>query len=589
MSATDVHTPAASTPLPRVWPALLFAGAFWTFKLVAPSLGLPIFVGFFSLLIACASFTLLFMIWWFTNGRVPGRERLLLFGLLVLVAFAAKQLSDPSIGLFCVLVYGLPVVFTAWALWFVVARRRSIAVQRWGTLAIFCLVLGYLTLVRMDGVDGSQNAAIHWRWSPVAEDLFLAERAKARSSSSAPVAREALARTLAIQPGDWPAFRGSNRDGALHGVKIATDWNSAPPKQLWRKRVGPAWSSVAIVDGRLFTQEQRGEAEAVISLDAVTGEEIWAHEDKSRFWEAVAGAGPRATPTFVDGRLYTLGGKRMLDCLDAGSGRLLWSCDIVKDSGALVPMWGFSSSPLVVAGMVVVYAGGEPDKGLLAYHADSGKPAWTAATGPISYSSPQLATIGDKEQILFLSDQGVMSVDPASGKLLWEHAAAAPKIWRAVQPRALGNSQVLIGSEDLGSMLIDVKHEKDVWTATENWASRAMRPAFNDSVLYDGSLYGFDGSILCCLDVQTGKRRWKQGRYGHGQVLLLADQGILLVLSEAGEAVLVAANPKQHEELGRFQAIEGKTWNHPVIAHGRLYVRNDEELACYELKLAEAR
>jgi hypothetical protein len=171
--------------------------------------------------------------------------------------------------------------------------------------------------------------------------------------------------------------------------------------------------------------------------------------------------------------------------------------------------------------------------------------------------------------------------------VLWEHATKGRTTWgliRCDQPHPVGNDQVLIASEvDAGAVLIDVVHDGTTWAATEHWASPNLRPSFNDFVVHDGAVYGFDGTIFCCVDLQTGKRRWKDGRYGHGQVLLLADQPLLLVLTEDGQAVLVAANPERHEELGQFQAIKGKTWNHPVIAGGRLYVRNAEEIACYDL------
>jgi hypothetical protein len=160
-------------------------------------------------------------------------------------------------------------------------------------------------------------------------------------------------------------------------------------------------------------------------------------------------------------------------------------------------------------------------------------------------------------------------------------------MWRAVQPRLWGDSQVLIGSEDLGLVLVDVAKTGNDWSASQHWASNSIRPAYNDFVIHDGHAYGFDGAIFCCIDLTSGARRWKAGRYGHGQVLLLADQPLLVVLSEAGEAVLLAPRPDKHEELGRFQVIEGKTWNHPVIAHGRLFVRNDEQMACYALKLLD--
>ncbi|HEX4148433.1 MAG TPA: PQQ-binding-like beta-propeller repeat protein, partial [Pirellulales bacterium] len=423
-------------PLARVWPALTFVAIYWAFRLVLPWLQLPIYAGFFSIVGAAALLVLLFFAWWLFNGRVKWRDRLLALVLVVIGACVAQALSDPSIGWFSVLIIGLPVIVSLWSLWFLIARRRSATIQRLGLLAILGLVWGPMTLVRNDGVDGSQRSAIHGRWSPKAEDLFLAARSKATGNSGpAGPAKGDEKAPLKLAAGDWPGFRGPQRDGTLTGVQFATDWEATPPKLLWRQRVGPGWSSFAVIGDRLFTQEQRGDVEAVVCLQADNGSEIWSHQDKARFWDMVAGAGPRATPTFDAGRIFALGATGILNSFDAATGRLHWSRNIVDDSGAPLPMWGFSSSPLLVDGVVIVYAGGAGSKGLLAYRADSGELAWTAAVGPISYSSPQLLNVGGEAQVLLLSDTGLRAVRPATGETSWEYTASAPNIWRAVQPR----------------------------------------------------------------------------------------------------------------------------------------------------------
>jgi outer membrane protein assembly factor BamB len=344
---------------------------------------------------------------------------------------------------------------------------------------------------------------------------------------------------------------------------------------------------VIVVGGRLFTQEQRGERgerEAVVCYDAGTGKELWAHEDAARFEDTVSGPGPRATPTFADGRLYTLGGTGILNCLDAASGKRHWSHDLMAETGAPLPMWGFCCSPVVAEGKVIVFAGGKGGQTLLAFDAESGQRAWTAPAGEGSYSSPQLATLAGERQCLFLSDEGLTAVDPAAGTLLWKHGLAMPGAPRTAQPHAVGGSQLLVGSlAGSGVAQIEVTRDGDTWKPVDLWASTDLKPEFPDLVVHQGHAYGFDVSIFCCIDLATGKRCWRAGRYGRGQVILLADQGLLLVLSETGEAVLLAANPRRHEELGRFRALNGKTWNHPVLVRGRLYARNAEEMACYEL------
>jgi outer membrane protein assembly factor BamB len=583
------HVAASARELSRVWPAVLLVGLFWALELLLRWAPLPLFTGFLARVAVRALLLFLFVGWWLTNGRVARSERWLGLSAAVGGGALAALLSDKTVIAVSWLLMSLPSVLTSWAGWLVVSSRAPAPLRRFGLLVVVLLSWAPFTLMRMEGLGGDGQPAIHWRWGQTAEELFLAERAQSGWDATGGLLAGPSPTGPNLQPGDWPGFRGPNRDGQARGARIATDWQAAPPRLVWRQRVGPAWSSVAVVAGRLFTQEQRGQAEAVVCLDAATGRAVWAHEDAVRFAENLSGAGPRATPTFADGRIYALGATGILNCLDAGSGERKWSRDIAADSGAKPPRWGFSSSPLVVKGVVVVFAGGEGQKGLLAYRAETGELAWTAAAGRTSYSSPQLASFGREDQLLFLSDRGVMAVDPASGEALWEHAvqAGGPGVPRSLQPHPVGTSQVLIASEaDIGLALLEVQRDGGTWVAARRWSSKALRPSFNDFVVHQGSIYGFDGGIFCCVDRGTGERRWKQGRYDHGQVLLLAEQGLLLVVSERGEVVLVAASPDRHEELGRFQAVKGKTWNHPALAHGRLYVRNAEEMACYELGLA---
>jgi hypothetical protein len=251
------------------------------------------------------------------------------------------------------------------------------------------------------------------------------------------------------------------------------------------------------------------------------------------------------------------------------------------------PMWGCSNSPLVVDAKVIAFAGGK--ESLRAYKADSGELIWTADAGAASYSSPQLVKLAGQSQILMLSEGGMIAVDPANGAVLWQHGLAMPGAPRTLQPHLLGANQLVVGTlNGTGVALIEVRHEADGWKVEERWQSTQIKPEFPDFVVHEGHVYGFDVNIFECLDLATGKRTWKEGRYGRGQVVLLADQKLLLVISEMGEVVLIPADPSRHHELGRFQAIQGKTWNYPVISHGRLYARNAEEMACYALAGKEA-
>jgi outer membrane protein assembly factor BamB len=582
--------PAPARPV-RLWPLVVLLTLYWGFVIGSNWLELTTFARFMSRLAASSLLTLVFLVWWWANRRIPLGYRAYGFAVAVLGGVGAGLVAHPSVGGFGLLMGPVAVVLTAWVLWLLVSKTATPSLQRVGLCVTLSLAWVLLTLIRLDGLTGDLQPDMHWRWSQTPEEAYQAER-RAREAAEGPVSPlPDDTPPLVLRPGDWPGFRGPDRDGTVRGVKIATDWSAAPPRRLWRRRVGPACSSVVVVGGRLFTQEQRGEREAVVCCDAATGKEVWSHEDAGRFWEPTAGAGPRATPTFGQGNLYALGATGTLNCLDAATGRLHWARDVKGPSGAAVPPWGYSGSPLIVGNLVVVFAGGESGQDLLAYRAGSGKLAWAASAGQTSYSSPQLATLAGRRQILMLTNRGLASVDATRGTALWEHSIPLPpSAPRSVQPHAFGSRQVLLASEaDLGLALLDLQKNGDDWSATQLWASKDLKPAFNDFVVQGGHAYGFDGRIFGCVELEGGTRRWKKGRYGHGQVLLLAEQQLLLVLSEKGEAILLRASPERSEEMGRFQAVRGKTWAHPVLAHGRLYVRNGEEMACYEVGIVGQR
>jgi outer membrane protein assembly factor BamB len=572
---------------PRLWPPLLFVALYWAGRIAVDRVEKPYFYGFLYTMASAALLALVFFGWWWTRRSVRLFDRLLGFLCVVVGGLIVAPFCHSSVFGFGLMFGGLPVALTVWTLWMVVAKLFSFSLNGAGALAVVWLAWSSFTLIRVDGLDADLRADYRWRWAPTAEDLFRAELAARANEASPP----ADTRPLSAGPGDWVAFRGPARDGVIRGVTITADWSTNPPRQLWRQRVGPAWSSVLVVGDRLFTQEQRDDKETVVCYDARTGKQRWLHEDTARFEESVSGAGPRATPTFADGRLFTLGATGLLNCLDAATGKPHWPArDITKDAGATPPRWGLSGSPLVVDGLVIVYAGGGAGKDLLAYRVRTGELAWGAPVGQDSYSSPQLTLIDGKRQVLFLTDRGLKAVEPATGELLWEHGLSMPGAPRTVQAHALSPTQLVVGTlAGPGVARIDVARYGGSWKTTERWATTDLKPEFPDFVVHAGHAYGLDSGTFCCIELESGTRRWRGGRYGRGQVMLLADQPALLVLTEKGEAVLLAANPERREELGRFRALggsarlKGKTWNHPVIAHGRLYVRNAEEMACYDL------
>jgi outer membrane protein assembly factor BamB len=567
----------------RLWPAVVIIALQWLVVTIVSWLAPATMAQFMTMFLAPLVGVGLLAVWWLFFSRLRWVDRVL--GLLVFAGAGAVAFAyfHYSLGMFGLFLYALPTVATAWVVWLFVTAMLPWPVRRLGLVAVFVLAWGFFDLLRFDGANGRLAGDLSFRWTPTAEDKFNAEVAAGKLGAIRGV-DAATAKPLSLQPGDWIGFRGPNRDGRLTGVKIAADWNQHPPKQIWRHRVGPGWGSFAVVGSHVFTQEQWGDDEVVVCYDAATGEIIWAHKDTARFTEVVAGPGPRATPTFHEGKLYTQGAAGKLNCLNAATGSVLWARDIVADSGGKVPDWGFAASPLIVQGVVTVFAGGPEGKSVMAYNATNGDIAWYAGEGQLSYCSLHPTHIGGVEQLVISTDKGLMAFHPTRGDVLWVHPWELDKMARVVQPTILDEADVLLGTGfGFGTRRVHVEKDGDSWAAKEVWTTRAIAPYFNDLVVHGGHLYGFHGDFLTCVRLSDGKSKWKERGYGNGQVLFLADQDLLLVLSEEGEVALVEANADEHKELCRFKALEGKTWNHPVIAHGMLFVRNGAEAACYQL------
>ncbi len=578
-------------PRPRLWPGLLFVALMWALVTIPGWVAPGTFIHFLCMFWGPILCTLGIVTWWLFASRVRWVDR----GLALLVGAAGGVavlfLAHKSFGFFGLVMVGLPLVTTAGVGWLLLTFFLAWPARRVGLVVVMLLAWGYCTTRRFDGADGALAMETSWRWEMTPEERFLAEHAQKGDPVNTAAGEE-----VKLGEGDWPGFRGKDRDGRRTGVRISTDWEKNPPKPLWKQRVGPGWSSFAVAGDRLYTQEQRGPDEVVVCYRASTGKELWVHTDTDRFSETVGGPGPRATPTLHQSKVYALGANGRLNCLDAATGKVVWTRDIVEDSGAKVTQWGLSSSPLVVQGLVVVYSGADDGKGTLAYRADSGKPAWSAEGVGHSYCSPHLARLGGLDQVLIAGEKGMISYDVASGQVLWNHEWAPTKgMARVVQPAVVGSSDVLLGSGfNQGTRRLRIKHERGEprrlpdprkgWSADEEvWTTRDISPYFNDLVIHKGHLYGFDGMFFTCVSLDEGEKRWRVRGYGNGQVLLLPEQDLLLILSEKGAVALVEASPEQHRRLGQFQALKGKTWNHPVLAHGKLFVRNGEEMACYRV------
>ncbi|HMG33198.1 MAG TPA: PQQ-binding-like beta-propeller repeat protein [Blastocatellia bacterium] len=616
---TDNQTGEA-TPrkLLRLWPGVLGAVLLLTARFGVPAL-IPEAMAFGML--GAIVIGLAILLWWLLFSRAAWSERVGVIVLMAVAMFATSRVVHQSIanaGMGMLLpLYGAQVLSVALVVWALATRRLSNTIRRVSIVAIVLLICAAFTVVRTGGITGEGSSDWHWRWVRTPEERLLTEGAdepalvpavaaapedaaeasksstggadSSPESSPAP-APNAAATTDKTSPANaadtranWPGFRGPNRDGIVRGVQIVTDWAKSPPVQMWRHKVGPGWSSFAVRGDLAYTQEQRGEDEIVSCYSVPTGKPVWRHRDPARFWESNAGAGPRATPTLSRGRVYTFGATGILNALDARNGAVVWSRNAASDTGTKTPGWGFASSPLVVNDLVIVAASGR----LAAYDSATGNPRWMAPARGGSYSSPHLMSIGGVQQVLLLSSTGVTSVSPADGAVLWEYGWTGVPI---LQPARTAEGDLLITTGDMaggvGTRRIAVAHGSGGWTVDERWTSTGLKPYYNDFVVHKGYAYGFDGGILACIDLKDGNRKWKGGRYGHGQLVLLPDQDLLLVLSEEGELALVSATPEQFGEVAKFPALEGKTWNHPVLVGDVLLVRNGEEMAAFRLPLA---
>jgi len=591
----------------RLWPgivaAVLLVVTRWILPAVAP--GFQIFdVGADVIAVAGGLlFGLAIVAWWLFLSRAPRFDRVLALVLMTVAAVALQPLTHVSIrngqmGMMFY-IYAIPSTLTlALVVWAMASRGLSQKLQRVTMVAAILAGCGVWTLARTDGLLGGA-AQLAWRWTPTAEELLLAQADGLPVAASAPPiagagVESAPLPTMAATPpavppisepapapAEWPGFRGPDRDGAVRGVRINTDWSASPPVEMWRRPVGPGWSSFAVSGDLFYTQEQRGEEEVVACYKVSSGEPVWGHRDPVRFWESNGGAGPRGTPTVHNGRVYALGATGIINALEARTGAVVWSRNAAADTGRELPGWGFTSSPLVIDDVVVVATSGT----LAGYDVATGTLRWTGPSLLGSYSSPHRVTIDGVTQVLFLSGSGAASVAPGDGSVLWQHE------WpdggtTIVQPAVIAGGDILINTASamggLGLRRLRVTRGS-LWTVEERWTSNGLKPYFNDFVVHNGHAIGFDGSILASINLEDGKRDWKGGRYGAGQMLLLPDQDLLVVISEEGDLALVSALPDKYSEIAKVPALDGKTWNHPVLVGDTLLVRNGQEMAAFRL------
>lgn len=598
----------------RVWPGAL------SVALLFGSLTIPTAIfpespkGFYPLQFGVMASYLLFVVWWLGLSRLVRRERLLGFGLFVgcMVAGSSflfhSSLRGPK-NIFPILFFIAPYLLAAVVAAMLATKPFGWKLGRWATLLALLTSTLVASSVRFEGTDSNFKPRYMARWQQSTEERLLSSIEEAGTQPDAEQNNPNASAT-------WPGFRGSNRNGHVEEGALAGDWNAQPPKELWRRDVGPGWSSFCIAEGLAFTQEQRGEQECVIAYNADTGAQVWLASIEDRFYNAMGGAGPRATPSYYDGSLYVTGATGAVHRLNASTGEVIWQKFLVGDEDRgrvgltefnIPPMWwGFASSPLVIddgTGRMLVLINVNarvPESGdeyvseaVIALDIATGELVWQGGVGTHGYSSPHLATLQGVRQILMVSDLGLESLDPQTGKRLWFLKWVLKGMNRSIQPLLIDDGTVaLSGGYDSGTMLIDVANNDGKWTATERWKkpSRDLVPYFNDIVLHKSHIYGISKKFLVCIDLETGKSTWprnvkRKSKVGNGQLVLDAGASLLLVTDEnSGEVLIVEANPETLVIRSKLQLLSDDIcWNHPVVVGGRLYVRNSVEAACYEL------
>lgn len=482
------------------------------------------------------------------------------------------------------------------------ARRRELALglRLAGLGGVALGLVAFLALVRVQGVSGEMIPELRWRWRTSARP--------APAASLPPGARPTLG---PARSSDFPGFLGPRRDNAVPAIALARDWRAHPPRRLWGGPIGAGWSAFAVAGGVAFTLEQDERGQRASARSAADGALLWSTLFDEPFEHVLGGDGPRSTPAVElgaepgTGRVFALSAWGTLACFDAASGVRLWSHDLVAEHGSTRAeerarvQYGRSGSPLIVGELVIVPAGGSGalQAGLVAFETDGGRERWRSPPRQVSHSSPVLATLAGQAQILIVNEDSLSGHAPADGRLLWEYPWPGSTSGDANASQAVpvppenvfvskgyGGGGLLLALEPApgagGSDGPPSLVPRELWHAP-----RLLRTKLTNVVLHEGFVYGLDDGMLECVELASGARRWKEGRYGHGQILLAGD--VLLVASEEGEVSALAPDPERaNAVLGTFQGLAGKSWAHLALAEGVLFLRNAEECAAWELARA---
>jgi outer membrane protein assembly factor BamB len=391
----------------------------------------------------------------------------------------------------------------------------------------------------------------------------------------------ALAQQALAQSGaDWPQWRGPNRDGVSKETGLLKQWPAEGPPLVWKASgAGGGYSSFSVANGKLYTMGLRGEREYVVAFDVATGKEAWSTPHGSAFRND-RGDGPRGTPTVDGDRVYALGGSGDLTALDARTGKIVWSKNVLKEFGGSNITWGISESPLVLGDKVLVNPGG-PGASIVALNKANGALIWKSQSDKAGYSSAIPVEVNGTTQVVFFTAERAVGLDAKDGRLLWEYGKPANNVANVATPIARANRVFISSDYGTGGGVVEIKADNK---AQEVWFTKDKRNHHSSSVLIGDYLYGFSSAILTAIRFDTGEIAWRDRSVGKGS-LVYAD-GNLYCFSENGVVGLVEATPTGYKEKGRFRIAQGNlpTWTHPVVAGGRLYLRDQDTIYAYDVR-----